>query len=459
MKNVIRKILKVFFKVLFFLILIAFAVSLILFGLYYSKISEKQYIFGSMIDGIFEKTEHIFNIHSDYYLGDNFQVDGTLTTTFSSEDYQNKSVADLEYLKKNRMLANLSLMNTTYQIKQDKDHGKVFVSLDEKIGEEELFSGKYYITNSTEYFFVNGILSNYVNDGANNYFESYSEEITTTDNIQYLYDFIKESIKNNISDEDLKGYDVDTLVGNDTIHAAQVSYRITDKSYKTLLKAVLKDLKKDERASQILSLIYPNLKDLKVNEKKKYLKSNESYTINVYVSKPFFHPVKYEVIYLKDDQKEIYTYEGNLEKGTFYYSLNNEVKYRANYVSTSKRIDIQVFNQMNQDVGTIKVEKDKNSMMFTMTLELGERKWDVTYTMKQKDLKSDSYVREDNLSFKFMNQMVTIMQGNIEAVSNITSSPKIEEDVSSSVLRSTLSEEEASGIDTLRDKIKSRLES
>ena len=77
---------------------------------------------------------------------------------------------------------------------------------------------------------------------------------------------------------------------------------------------------------------------------------------------------------------------------------------------------------------------------------------------KNKDLENNSYKREDVLSFKIMDDMITILQGNVEVNSNITGSAKIEEDVSSSVLRSTLSEEESSGLDTLRDKIKNRLE-
>ena len=458
MKNVIRKILKKVIKVFFFLVFVAFAVSLILIGLYYSKISQKQYIFGTMIDQAFDKTNRIFSIDSDYLLGDSFFVEGTLKMDLSSEDYRNKSLTDIEYGKKVRMLENLSLMNTTYQIGQKKDNGRVFASLHETIGEEEIFSGKYYIEDSTRYIFVNGILSNYVNDGAANYFESYQEEATTLDNIDYLYTFIRDSIKNNITEEELNGYDVETLVGEDTIQVGQISYKITDKSYKELLSRVLKDLKKDPRAHQILSVAYPNLDDLKVDEKKKYLKGNESYTISVYVSKPFFHPVKYEVVYLKDDQKEIYTYEGDLKDGTFYYSLNNLTKYRATYHSTSKRMTILVYDQFNNQIGTIKGEKDKNSLMLMMTLDLDKKKYDVTYTMKNKDLENNSYKREDVLSFKIMDDMITILQGNVEVNSNITGSAKIEEDVSSSVLRSTLSEEESSGLDTLRDKIKNRLE-
>ncbi len=453
-----KKILRIFFKIMFFLLLIAFAVGLILFGLYYGKISDKEYIFGNMVDMVFDKTESIFTIDKDYITGDNFSVDGSIKMTLSSEEYKNKSVTDIEFKKKNNMLNNLSKMDTTFKVQHDKKHEQVYAELDEKIGNEEIFAGKYYVANSTRYFFVNSILKNYVNDGSNTYFESYKEDITTTDNINYLYNFIRDSIKNNINNEVLSGYDVDTLVGDHTIKAGQISYRITDKSYKQLLKGILKDLKKDERAHQILSVIYPNLDDLKVNEKKKYFKSNESYTISVYVSKPMFKPVKYEVVYLKDDQKNIYTYEGDKKDGIFYYSENNEVKYRATYHSTDKKIDVLVYNRSNEEIGTIKGEKDKNSLSLILTLDLGDKNYDISYSSKNKDLKNKSYTREDLLTFKIMDEKIVKIQGNVECISKITNKVKIMEDTSSSELRSTLTDEDNNKIDTIKDRVKERLE-
>ena len=69
------------------------------------------------------------------------------------------------------------------------------------------------------------------------------------------------------------GYDVETLIGDETKDVGQISYKINDKSYKELLKNILKDIKKDARAKEIVSLIYPKFEDLKVNEKKHYLKN------------------------------------------------------------------------------------------------------------------------------------------------------------------------------------------
>ena len=453
-----KRFFKIFFKVLFFLLLIGVAISLILIGLHYSKISKKHYVFSTVVDNVFEKGEKYLSIPNEYNLGDNFQVEGTVKMKFSSEDYLNKSKNDPEYKKKYRKLENLSKVNTTYLIQHDKKNEKVYAEVDEKLGKEELFHGKYLVSNSTKYIFVEKILNNYINDGAANYFETYVEDVNTTDNVIYLYNFIRDSIKNNITEDDLIGYDVETLIGEETKDVGQISYKIDDKSYKELLKNILKDIKKDARAKEIVSLIYPNFEDLKVNEKKHYLKSNESYTFNIYTTKLYFKPVKYEVVYLKDDQKEIYTYEGDMKKGVFYYSENNEIKYQANIESTNKKTNILVYDDTNNEVGTIKLEKDENSLMFTMTLDLETKKYDVSYSMKNKDLEKNKYNREDYLSFKVINDKVTKIEGNIELNSKISKDVKINEDTTSSVLRSSLKTEDEEKLQKLHETIEARLE-
>lgn len=453
-----KKVIKVFFKILFFLLLIAIAIGLIYLGLYYSDISKKTYPVGLVIDEIFDKAEEITSIHSDYLLGDRFEAEGSLKMTLSSEEVAQKAATDPEYAKKNRMLKNLSSMNTVYKFQHDAKDKKAYFETTEKIGEEEIFSGKYLITNSTDYYFVNKILKNYVNGGGNTYFESFTEETTSLDNLSYLYRFLADSIKNHITEEDLDGDDTETLIGEDTVKVGRISYRIDDKTYKNLLKGILKDLKNDARASQIISLVAPDFQDWKVNEKKTYIKKNESYTVYIYVSKWLFTPLKVEVMHIEGDNKESYSFEGDKSKGTFYYSVNNEMKYSASYESTSKKLDITVFDRFYKEIGTIKGEKDKNNLLFTMTLELDGEKYDVNFSSKHKDLKENTYTREDALIFKISNQKVVRAEGNLLLVSEIRGTTKIDEDVSSSVLESTLTEEEKTQMDNLQNKIKERLE-
>ena len=126
--------------------------------------------------------------------------------------------------------------------------------------------------------------------------------------------------------------------------------------------------------------------------------------------------------------------------------------------STSKKLDILVYDRFNKEVGTIKGEKDKNNLLFTMTLDTEHHRYDVQYSAKNKDLKNKEYTREDNLTFKIMHDKVVSLEGTVVMNTTVRGSTKIDEDVSSSVLKSTLTDEENNKMDKLRDTIKERLE-
>ena len=376
----------------------------------------------------------------------------------SSETYQNKATTNPEYEKKNKRLNNLSMMDISYLFQQDRNKQQVYTEWNAKIGEEEIYGEQRYINNSTQYFLVKNVLSNYVNDGNNNYFEAFSEEQTTVDNINYLYDFIGDSLKKNVTKGQLKAYNEVTTLHNERVKVGKISYRITDKEYKRLLKAILKDIKADKRAKEILSVGQYRVEDLKVNAKKHYINPKEVFQINLYVSKPLLKLVKYDFVYLKESQEFIYSIEGDMNKGVFYFSENGNIKYTAEYQSTKRRTSIIIFDRNENQIGTIKGEKDDQNTMITATIELKKQKFDLTYSAKYKDQKKTSYVREDHLTFKWIKNKAIQLQGDIEAESNVSADPKITVDTESSVLRASLTEAEEERLKGLKETIKERLE-
>lgn len=455
----VKKIKKLVFKIFLILIILGMAGVCLYIGFYLDKVSKKSYVFGVAIDKIFGKVEDVYSMNNKYELGDIFSISGDVDLELNSEDYVAKSKVDSEYLKKNNLLKNLTSMDIKYEIMQDKSKGRFYTSLDEKNGKSTIFSGKYLIDNSTKYFIIDGLLKNYVNDGGSSYFESLTEKSTTDDNILYVYNFIRDSLKRNILDSDLNGYDVETNIGNERRKVSQISYKITDKSIKQVLEGVLKDLKKDKKCKDVIGGLYSDFSNWKVDKNKKYLNSNESYTINIYTQKIINTPLKYEIVYLVDDQKEIYTYEGNEDEGVFYYTLNNEVKYNAIYESNEKQVIVNVTDRKNNSVGIIKVEKDINNFIFNLTLDLESDKYDISYSRKFSNFEKDKgYDREDIASFKIMKDMVNKINGNVKVTSKVSYNVKIDEDISDAVLKSTLSAEENKKIENLQDDIRTILE-
>ena len=458
-----KKAIKRFFGKLFLLFLyigiIALALGLIYYGLKLNKMSKKHYVVDVTLDSIRNTLYNYGKIENQYYLGEEYSVKSNIKVNLNSEEYDSKAPLDPESAKKSNLLKNLSAMQIDSRIEQSKKDGRFIAELNEKIGEEEIFSGKYYIDNYTKYYFVNGILNSYVNDGNNNYFDLLNEKNCTMDNIDYLYNFIFESLKNNIKEEDLQSYEVEINLGEDKVNVNQVYLKITDKYIKDLLKNMLKDLKKDEKANQIITALYPNFKKVKVNTDKKYLDNKESYTINIYSRKVINKPVKYEIIHLNDDFQESFSFEGTLESGAIYYVKNNEIKYIGKCESTPKKLEVIINDVNGGEAGNIKIEKTTNSLSFNTTLDLENKNYQISYSTIYKNFsKKKSYVREDTLTCRIMINMITKINGSVIIESEVSKNVNIKEDTENAVLDSTLSEETKTSLDNLYDNIKARLE-
>jgi hypothetical protein len=260
-------------------------------------------------------------------------------------------------------------------------------------------------------------------------------------------------------EEEINSYDASISINNETMNVKQISIKLTDGYLKKILERTLKKIKNDPKAKLILSNVYPEFLEIEVDENKEYLKKNENYTFNIYVRKFWYQPIKYELVHILEDDQETYTYEGNKETGVFYYSKNNEAKYTAKVASSEKMIEILVFDSKNTAVGSIKLEKSKNSVSCNTNLNLEERVIDISYSSVYKNyVKNTSYLKEDKLTLRIMNQDSIVLNGNIQIDSNINKKVTINEDIENSILKSTISDEQEDKLKHLKDNVKNRLE-
>ena len=445
-------------RILIFLFFALIAASLIYIGIYFEKRSNPIYIYKTGIDSITTKIDEYVKVDNKYILGDNINISGTVDVDLTSEKYSEEASTNIDSSKKNNMINNLSRMDIKYGFIQSKKDNKLLVSLDERINDEIIIDGKYLIDNSTKYYFVNNILKNYVNDGNNTYFELLNNEKTSLDNVDYLYGFIKDSLSKELG-ERAKKYVINTNVNNKQEELNEVSIRLTDKEIKNILKDILKSLKKDKEANKILSSIDNKFSKRKVNEKKEYLKKNESYTINIYSTKLFNKIKKYEIVYMNKDNTKNYSIDVNKNKGVFYYSEDNNLKYKANYIITSKKTNIDIYDNVDKKIGNVVIEKDVNNLLFTLTLKNKDKSYDIIASSKFKNYnKNQSYTNEITMSVKIMEKQKSVLSGTIKSISKVNNKPIITEDIAEAVLKSTLTDEENDKIDNLYDNIKGRLE-
>ena len=207
-----------------------------------------------------------------------------------------------------------------------------------------------------------------------------------------------------------------------------------------------------------MNSIDSDFKNKKIKEKD-YLDKNESYTINVYCSKYLNKPLKYEIIYLNDKTSKVYSYEGNKDKGLFYYTENDDLKYSANYSATNKIIDIKVYDKYQKNKGSIKLNRDKNNVLFNVSLNLDNKNYDIVYSNKYKNYKENkSYEIESNLSLRILENNQVKLASETSNKTNVSKNTDIQETTENSIFKSKLTEEQKNKFDSIYDNVKRRLE-
>ena len=451
MKLIKRIILPIIIIIIF---LAALSIGL---GLYFTTLSKSRRIFRTSVHSVNSLYKQYFSFPDDLMIGDTFQSESTLGFDLDSE-YYSKSV-NSEDIKKNHIIQNLNKLDTQIKVIQDKKNQALYQEVTQTIGKETILQKKFLVQNFTKYYFVDQVVKNYVNDGTCNYFETLTEEKTLVDNIDYLYAFIIDSLEKNLSEKDFKSYEVSHNIQNKDQSVHQVSIIVTDELIHRLLKDVLKDLKGDTRANAILSNTFEDFSKAKVSDKKEYLEKNHSIMINIYTTRLLYRPLKYEIISMKGDDKKSFLYELDGSKGTGYYLENDKMLYQFNTSFSDKEILVDIKNPSDDSLGEIRVNRDHYDTTINFSFDDKSQKYDFIYSSKYSSIKKNkSYHNDKKLSFKIVKNKISHLNGNIHFQTKVKNTGKVNEDVSSAILSSKLTEEEKELLKNKKKQVLERLE-
>ena len=451
MKNKKRIILIVCFTMVI-------ALGSIGFGLYYNRLSKPKTIITKFTDEIEHVMTKYFISFDNYDVGDNFTITGNTKFNLDSEYYRQKGSTDVEFLKKYHLLKNLSSTKTTTIYRQDKKNNKAKFELKQTLGEEELVDFRFLIDNSTKYYFYHNIVPNYVNNGSCNYFEIFEKNATTRDNIEYLYHYFFTAIKDSLEDDYFDKYSADIKIDGKSINADVYTIKFNDKMLHMVLSNVLKEFQNDEKASHILNSIDPSFQKKKISNKDTFLGKKESYSLNIYTTKYTYKPLKYEIVHLNEDDKELFIYEGDFEKGNYFYVKNEKVVYQVPVSFGSTTISANINNTSASEIGYLQVEKNNHGLSFTYSFDNGTLKHEFIYSSKITKDDNKAIINNKKLSFKVVENKVSKVNGDIQLDLQIDKGAKIEADVSSAVLESSLTDEVKKLRDNQKDAIRAKLE-
>ena len=429
-------------KIGIFLLIIS--ISLISSGLYIGYVSNPKRIaltaMRSLSTSIYTKKETSKeNIVPVLNKETGYTINSSIKLTASSPYIVNKATTDENYLKYANLIKNINSTENNISYIQDNKNKKLLVNIDSTLYNEPLFIGKYLIQDATTYYYINNFKDTYINNGNNNYFETITTK-TTTENIKYLLDFIKSSFKSNLKNDYFEITEKEMVIANEKDTYNQITLNIDNDKAKKIINSILKDLKNDKESSKIITSINKNFNNYKIIKKTQILKENNSIVFNIYTDKMTYQIRKQEIILKNTDTKITISYDYN-KRGEVL--LNDEIIYYYHIDKNSDGSRINILSREQKNIGSIIYNNVNNLKVIEFNYSDSKYTISANYKVETSTIEKDkkhSIVNQFNL--RITNNETELINANYLIDTIIENKAKIEEDISTSIFQSSVTEEE-----------------
>ena len=413
---------------IFGILLLLIAVIAIGAGIFLTYITSPKFIATETIKKMSENiVSFMDNNKTDTGLEENYKKTSTVTMNLQSDYLTTLSQTDPSVVPYVNLLRNLTNTTSTTTMVQDIENSRLFLDYNTTLNEEPLINLKYLVENSTEYYYIDGVSQTYINNGNNNYFESLNSETSINDNTKYLIEKVGESLASHIEDSYLSSsYESDYK---------KITITLTEDDLVTVVNNVLSDLKKDSKASKILSGYNESFNDFEIN--KDTISGLGTVEFNIYIDKVLGTVKKYDMN-LEESKIEL-SYDDSTDQKELELIANNESVGKVQFSTNDGNITLNIVDDSNNVVGTISTTKTSTNYDIIMNLTLDTTIIDINYNNQITNLKKNtSYDSTTNIAINISSNNTTLINGTINITSNITNDTRIEEDTSTSVLASTL---------------------
>lgn len=413
---------------IFGILLLLIAVIAIGVGIFLTYITSPKFIATETIKKMSENiVSFMDNNKTDTGLEENYKKTSTVTMNLQSDYLTTLSQTDPSMVPYANLLRNLTNTTSTTTMVQDIENSRLFLDYNTTLNEEPLINLKYLVENSTEYYYIDGVSQTYINNGNNNYFESLNSETSINDNTKYLIEKVGESLASHIEDSYLSSsYESDYK---------KITITLTEDDLVTVVNNVLSDLKKDSKASKILSGYNESFNDFEIS--KDMISGLGTVEFNIYIDKVLGTVKKYDMN-LEESKIEL-SYDDSTDQKELELIANNESVGKVQFSTNDGNITLNMVDDSNNVVGTISTTKTSTNYDIIMNLTLDTTIIDINYNNQITNLKKNtSYDSTTNIAINISSNNTTLINGTINITSNITNDTRIEEDTSTSVLASTL---------------------
>lgn len=412
------------------------ATVLIVTGAYLSYITNPKRIIQTAIATISSSTYQDINPKKAFI--DTNTINSNIKLTATSEYLENLSLKDENYKKYVNLLNNISNISTQITISQDNITQEHLLSLNSSLNNEILINQKQYIKQATEYFYSAGLRNTYINNGNNNYFVTNGTKEENILSSSFISTFLT-SLKDDFQNENFITSQEIISINNNTQSYNKVSLILKKEDLLNLKKNIEKQLTNNKELNSLITTISRANPNIKIDTKT--ISKDTTVILNVYTNRFKSQILKYELIMQVSSDTYKIDYEYESKKGTI--SKNSNIIYTYTINKKSNNIKINIYSSKNKNIGSIVLDRMENCE--EIIIDFNDSKLSIlgNYQYEIKNI-TNGYLLEKILNLRITNNNMELININYIDNSTILPTANIKEDISNSILRSsiTTSEEE-----------------
>lgn len=406
------------------IIVLILGILLVAGGAVLTYLTSAKYVTSTVIKNVSKNAISFIDKDTQTGLEENYKMISTIKINLKSDYYASLATTDPNYGTLAKLFTNLSNTENKLTIVQDKENKKLFVDYDSKLATKPLMSIKYLVENATEYYYIDGVTNSYINNGNNNYFESLNSATTSKENEIYIIEKIAESMEKNLKEEYIsESYEEDYK---------KISITLTENDIVEFGNNILADLKKDSKANQIMTGYNKDFAKMKISSED--VAGMNHISLHVYLDKMIGTVKKYDlelgdfnITYTKGEEKLVE------------FSQSEEILMKLKIKNQNDKTEIVITDQEDNEMGNISITKTDTNCDVIINIEDSTTSMNIGYNYQLKNLKKNkSYDSTTTMTMNIASNNTTILEGTITIDSNVDSDTTIKEDVSSSVLASSI---------------------
>ena len=419
-------------------IMLFISLTLITTGLYITYLTSPKRVISKFVENLTSSIYYSSNkntLLSKQIINDknsNMTINSNFKMSINSPYFTQNSSIDETSLKYSNLFKNLSNITGTVTFIQDNFNEKFLFLFNSSLYNQPYYASKYLIQDFTEYQYLNDLNNNYINNGNNNYFET--AEKNPLQNINKINSTILKNLTVQISN--YLTISKEKLIINNKIHQYnKISLLINNENLPILLDTITSSIEEDSflnnlpLKNSLISLI-KNFKAFPENVK---------VIFNIYQTEITQKKLKYEFLII--DDKNNFTISYNLENNNGEVLKNNKKIYNLKINQNTNKTYIDIFDTNNQKIGHLLLYNDDHIKEIEFNFDNGNINWISNYQNIITKTKQDySYNIVQRLNLKVTNKSIEVINLNFNLNSDIEENAIIEEDVSTSVFKSSITD-------------------